>query len=239
MAKETVSIYIIYYDDPIKCYIGQSIHTLTRFKKHAQMLVAGKHHSYKLQDAYNVRQQLPTMEILEECDPSELNRLESFYITEFNSISNGYNILSGGRVPLGHSSSRSLYSAEELIDVFMLLANDSLTNKDISEITNHPISLVETLAYGKRHAWLSEAFPEIRKQIDNIISSRLRSSLCNDYNARNGVLYTVVSPDTTVYKFSNIARFAKEHGLNRSHLNQVILGKEMQHKGWRKGVSNV
>lgn len=32
---------------------------------------------------------------------------------------------------------------------------------------------------------------------------------------------------------------AEEHGLNKSHLNQVILGKEAHHKNWRKGVQNV
>lgn len=101
------------------------------------MLLAGKHHSYKLQEAYDVKQQLPSMEILEECEPSELNDLEIFYIKEFDSVSLGYNILSGGNIPIGYASSRSLYSAEELIDIFMLLSDASLTNKDISQITGH------------------------------------------------------------------------------------------------------
>jgi group I intron endonuclease len=239
MTKEIISIYIIYYDDPVKCYIGQSIHTITRFKKHAQMLLSGKHHSYKLQEEYNNRQNLPTMEVLEECNSAELNDLEIFYIVEFDSIYSGFNILSGGKVPIGHSSSRSKYSQEELIDIFMLLSDDSLTNKDISEITGQSIRLVETLAYGKRHIWLNESYPEIREKIDKIISSKLRSSLCNDYNARTGVVYTVISPTGVEYSFSNISRFSVEHNLNRSHLNQVILGKEMQHKGWRKGASDV
>ena len=235
----SIGIYIIYFSDPQKCYIGQSVNVETRLRKHREMLLAANHYNYKLQQEYNILGILPSMDLLEECKPSELNSLEVAYIKEFDSVNSGFNILSGGSVPIGYESSRSKYTREELLSAFLLLANDTLTNKDIVNITELPSHVIECIAYNRRHKWLSEEFPEVREKINIIINNNTRSALCNDYNARNGIVYSVISPTGEEHTFSNIARFADSKGLNRSHLNQVILGKEKQHKGWRKGVQNV
>lgn len=238
---DKIGIYIIYFNDPDKCYIGQSTHMLTRMRKHKEMLRSNTHYNYKLQAEFNRLKVDPNSEILQECTISELDSLEIIYINEFNSIINGYNIIPGGSTGCrGVNSARSIYTREELLSIFLLLTNENLTNKDIHEITELPMSIIETIAYDRRHAWLSEEFPEERKKINNIISNRLRSSLCNDYNARNGIIYTIVSPDGIDHKFSNIAKFARDHGLNQSHLNQLVLGKETQHKKWKMkgGVNN-
>lgn len=236
---DKIGIYIIYFDDPEHCYIGQSQRVETRIRKHKEMLVSNTHYNYKLQEAYNLSTKTIVAELLEECKPSELNSLEIYYINEFNSIDTGYNILSGGDVPIGYQSSRSKYTREILIQVYTLLADETLTNLDIIKICEVPMTLLESLAYNKRHKWLAEEFPILREKIDCIIRSNTRSKLCNDYNLRNGVSYIVLDPYNETHTFSNINRFAKEHGLNPSHLNQVVLGKEKQHKGWRKGAQHV
>lgn len=234
----TTGIYALYFE-PDKVYIGQSLYIETRYRKHKEMLKSGRHYNYKLSEAYVVYNTEPELQILEMCKSSDLDRLEIHYIKEFDSVNNGYNILWGGNSSSGVSASRSKYSKEEVLSVFTLLTDDRLTNKDISELTELPLTLVESIAYNKRHKWLAEEFPDIRSKIDYIINNNLRSKECNNYNARNGVIYTVIDPNGVEHKFSNIARFAEEHGLNRSHLNQLILGKELQHKKWRKGVSDV
>ena len=46
--------------------------------------------------------------------------------------------------------------------------------------------------------------------------------------------FKLVSPEGNLYEGENITAFAKEHGLEQSLLNYVILGKRFHHKGWRK-----
>lgn len=239
MRIDKTGIYIIYWNDPKNCYIGQSHYIETRLRKHKEMLLSNYHYNYKLSNAYLKYGNLPIMEILEECSISDLDKLEIFYIREFDSINSGYNITQGGASPGGTEATRSKYTREELVEIFLLLTDKSLTNKDIVEITKKPYSLISAIAYNARHKWLSEEFPEKRKEIDTIIDLNLRSSLCNDYNARNGVVYNVIDPMGKYHSFSNIRQFALQNNLNPSHLNQVILGHEQQHKGWRKGVLNV
>lgn len=235
---DTTGIYIIYFDSPENCYIGQSLRVQTRLRKHKEILNSNQHYNNKLQLAFNTSKDR-TFELLEECAPSELNDLEIQYVKDFNCLEQGYNLVAGGTIPIGHSSSNSKYKEAELIYLYNLIADDTLTNVDVSRMSGLPLTLVYSVAYGKRHLWLAEQYPELAKKIKEIISNKTRSTLCNDYNARNGVIYSVIDAEGIEHKFSNISHFAKANGLNRSHLNQVILGKEQQHKGWRKGVQYV
>lgn len=236
---DKTGIYILYFDDPEKCYIGQSIRINERYRKHKEQLARGTHPNSKLQNAYIKLDKYPCLEILEECNSNDLDKLEIFYISEFDSINSGYNITNGGSVGRGVSSSKSIYTREEILKVFFSLADPTLTQIDIATKYGLPLTLVQTIASDKRHNWTSEEFPEVRQQIKEVISSGIRHTLCNDSNARKGIIYNVIDPNGVSYTFSNIKRFAEEHNLNRSHLNQLVLGKEMQHKGWRKGVPDV
>lgn len=43
----------------------------------------------------------------------------------------------------------------------------------------------------------------------------------------------VLSPDGNIYVIDNVSRFAKEHGLSKGNLSNVLSGKLEQTKGWR------
>lgn len=236
---DKTGIYLLHFGNYNKVYIGQSVRINRRYLAHLALLRKNTHFNYKLQEDYNLYKLDPSIDILEECSSTELDNLEIQYIEEFNSIDTGYNITNGGSIGRGYTASKSKYTKEELEEIFFLLTNPSLTNRDIAEITQQSVRLVETISYNKRHIWLAETYPEDRAKIDKIIADKSRSAECNDYNARKGIVFTVISPEGITHKFSNIARFADANGLNRSHLNQVILGKEKQHKGWRKEVPHV
>lgn len=230
-------IYKLTFKNVKGCYIGQSTHINRRVSEHRRLLRNNFHYNAKLQKAYNNSNEL-TVEILEECALDMLDELEYYYITEMDSVINGFNITkgltAGGR---GVEASKSKYSREELIEI--LLTNPELSNKDISELTNLPITIVEAVAYGKRHLWLQEEFPTIWKQVQDIINSNIRFYSSNNINKRNNITHTVISPEGVEYTFSNIAAFAREFNLNRSHLCQLVQGKAKHHKHWtRKGGSD-
>ena len=76
-----------------KCYVGQSINIENRWKQHVSMLNSNKHHSVKLQlawDEFGVKNF--KFEILEECDRESLNKKERFYINKNNAGKDGYNM---------------------------------------------------------------------------------------------------------------------------------------------------
>lgn len=233
----TVGIYLLHFGNEDTCYIGQSTHIEKRVAEHKKMLKSGNHYNSKLQAAYNTVKLLPTVEILERCSIDELNAKESSYIEEFDSINSGYNITNSGSGGRGIHSSKSKYSEEQILNVFFELTNPDMSNKDISEKLGIPITLVESIAYNKRHAWVSERYPELRQLIDNNIKSNSRFLSSNNIGRRKGNKYCLLDSNNVEYIFDNISEFCRKHNLNKGHVSQVLKGNEMQHKGFRKGVS--
>jgi group I intron endonuclease len=84
-----------------KCYIGESMNIERRWKEHKKSLQENKHHSYKLQKDYNqYGENAFIYEIILEADSrlgSSLQQLtlkvyEDKFITQYDSIDNGYNV---------------------------------------------------------------------------------------------------------------------------------------------------
>lgn len=66
-----------------------------RWKRHLSDLKKGKHHSIKLQRAYDkYGEKEMTFSVVEECPPEKCKELENIYLKKFNSCKNGYNIAS-------------------------------------------------------------------------------------------------------------------------------------------------
>ncbi len=227
----TIGIYIINLGDENQCYIGQSTHIESRLQRHKGMLERGVHYNKKLQSAY-----IGTFNgsVLEACSIEDLTRFEDSYIIEFNSIDSGYNITCGGsNGGRGVHASKSIYTREQLIDIFISLADPELSNKDISSIHDVPVTLVGSIVYNKRHAWLAEEFPEIHTLIQDNVSSKIRFKSSNNISKRKGIVNILVSPSGINFTFDNVTAFAKEHDLNPSHTCQVLRGLAKQHKGWK------
>lgn len=95
--RSMTGIYGIFNKDTGKWYVGQAENIEARWAKHKRELKAGTHHSLKLQRSYN-RHQLSSFAfiVLEECETSELDPREVFWINEKDSLENGYNMTAGG-----------------------------------------------------------------------------------------------------------------------------------------------
>lgn len=231
-------IYKITFDGIDGCYIGQSTHLEKRLRDHRSALRDNRHYNSKLQMAYSCIENDAEcrMEVLEECVSTELDSREEYYIKLFDSVHSGFNFLSTPTsTARGTKASRSKYTREEIIQIVDLLVDSRNSNIDISNRLNVPVSIVRTIAYGKRHRWVQEEFPEKWAIIKNNIESNSRFYSSNDINTRSGVVHTLISPTGQEYSFSNIAAFARKHNLNKSHVCQVLKGNVPHHKNWKKG----
>lgn len=89
-----------------KKYVGQSINIQQRWKQHIYYLNNNKHSNRHLQGAWNKYGESNfTFSILESCDQQDaafLNAREKFWIQEFDSYNNGYNLDLGGQGSSGY-----------------------------------------------------------------------------------------------------------------------------------------
>lgn len=92
-----IGIYSINNIQNGKRYIGQSKNIKKRIQKHFQELRAGKHKNSKLQHAFTYYGANSFIcEVLVECTVDELDSQEIRCITLFDTVSNGYNLETGG-----------------------------------------------------------------------------------------------------------------------------------------------
>lgn len=100
MAKKICGIYKITNTLNGKVYIGQSINVQERFYEHKRKLRLQQHFNKYLQNAYNKHGEYFEFEVIEECDVSDLDKREMYWIGYYHSDNkqNGYNIMAGGQL---------------------------------------------------------------------------------------------------------------------------------------------
>ena len=97
-----VGIYSITCRENGKRYIGQTVDLHKRRNEHFNMMSKGKHYNPHLQRAWNNGCTFD-FDVIEECEKSELNEKEIFWIDHFGTMdmSKGYNLCAGGKSTLG------------------------------------------------------------------------------------------------------------------------------------------
>ena len=236
----TIGIYRLRFSGTEKAYIGQSITLESRLEGHISLLKNNKHYNWKVQEAYKEFGK-PTLEIICNCSIRELNECERYYIKEFNSILNGYNILEGTFDTLyGDTSPNSKYSNEEIYSVLCTLINyPEKTAKEISNITGVSIWVVQGISGLKSHVWLEEKFPIEYAKLKEA-RSIIRRRGCAISAKEKGIVYpTVRAPTGEVYNVEHLTNFAKEHKLQPSSLCNLLQGKANSHHGWKLASSTL
>lgn len=90
----TSGIYVIKCAGSDKAYVGSSKNVYQRWEQHKRDLKAGRHHSVKLQNAWNkYGENSFEFLLVEEVLDGFLTVYEQLYINKFNSCENGYNVL--------------------------------------------------------------------------------------------------------------------------------------------------
>lgn len=96
MKNKICGIYAIKNKLNNKMYIGSSIDIKKRWKQHKNLLKNNKHHSKKLQSAWNLSSAKNfEFKIIEETKIKNLLEKEDLYINKYNTFFNGYNMTEG------------------------------------------------------------------------------------------------------------------------------------------------
>lgn len=232
----TTGIYKLEFPSKLP-YIGQSVNIENRYREHCRDMRNGNHYG-KVQLEYNKYKELPSIEILAECNIEELNTYENECIEIWDSVNNGLNTLSkaeytpNGTVSCGEVHPHAGYSNKQYEQVFFSLLENKLTHKEIAQIFNVSLALVATISKGAGHLWLKDKYPNeyaIMVNINRSIGPRIT-------NKRP----LLQSPDGNIYDLNNknVTLFAKEHKLHKGHMYDVLNGKRKSHAGWKQVREN-
>jgi len=228
----TCGIYLLEFKGTDKVYIGQSIDIENRYQIHISK-ARRNIHAKKLQKAFNTYG-IPSIHILKVCDKSLLDYEEECLISEFNSVTDGFNSckIPGGGHELFGQDINAKYTNDQIIEAFLLLVNKpELTFLEISKITGVSKDTIDSLS-SKPRKWLEDLFPE-QYLLLKTRSTVLRFGKNKTLADKNNNYPNLVSPEGIVYTVENCSQFSKKHGLNNAHVIQVLKGKEKQHKGWK------
>lgn len=223
----TCGIYKLSFIGTDKVYIGQSENIEYRYASHINTLKKNKG-AKKLQEAYNIFGK-PVLEIVLECDREELSYLENEAIEIFNSYKNGFNSQEfADEVPIlvGEEHPNSKYSNSQVEQAFLLLTEKHLTHQEIADITGISKYMINHIAIGTAHSWLSSKYPDKYK---NLIKSKPASGCSKE---RGRIYRPVIGPDGTEYNIENLRQFAREHSIPYSSLNALVNGKTNQVRGY-------
>ena len=163
--KKMIGIYKITNNKNNKIYIGQSNDIYRRFYEHQTKGASSRIPVDIAIQKYG--KDSFSYEVLEECDISELNEKEKFWIKKLNAIENGYNCSEGGdQQSIGENNGRSKLTEQDIIDIRNAY-NNHLKQKDVYEKYKDIISFnyFQNLQQGR--SWshiMPEVFTEENKQ---------------------------------------------------------------------------
>ena len=131
-----------------KSYIGQSVNILRRWRIHRALAFDPNQKGYEYPLYRAIRKyglENFSFEVLEECDQKELDKKEQEYILFYNSFGDGYNQNEGGT----SCSHMQKLSEEDISEIYDLLANSSLSQKDIANLYKVGMDVISTINNGK------------------------------------------------------------------------------------------
>lgn len=225
-------IYCLSFKGTDKVYIGKSVNLGSRAYSHHWNMQKQKAPK-KLQDAYNIYG-APTFTVLEYCNEAELCYLEKLYITEFNSVEEGFNYSpggEGGNVSPGSSNGRAIGTNTQYLEALELLVCTNMSRYEIANATGLTVSIVSHISSGEGHKWLKDAAPELYSKLLQIKSSGRVKRTNNSKRPFNKLL----SPDNIIHDMLDVKlkEFCAKHSLTYSKISQVLNGHIEQHKGWK------
>jgi predicted DNA-binding protein (UPF0251 family) len=231
----TCGIYKLTFNGTDKVYIGKSINIEIRYLHHKQALKS-KTASIKMQKAYETYG-MPSLEILCECDESELYALEAEAIDIYNSAIDGFNTMKtphGGEhssLMIGEESPSSQHSNEEYIEVARLLANSNMSVNQISNKLGISRNIVAQIKHQANHKWIKDKEPLLYETITIKLNSYRKEGLSSLYQKK--IYDILVSPDNIEYEVTNINKFARQHNLDCGNLCRLLNKQYKYYKGWR------
>lgn len=188
----TQGIYALAFkDDDSKYYIGKSLAGIRdRYNGHCSRLVSGIHCNYLLQNKYNEIKELPVLYVLEEVNnPDLIDNREIFWINEFDSFKNGFNLTIGGEGSApGENHPRALYTNSIYLSILEGLTKDYTSIRVLADELEVSYDICSNIAYGNSHKHLKEVYPELYNKAMSKVGNRAVGSRCStDYEVYSSI----------------------------------------------------
>ena len=119
-----IGIYKITNKITQEAYIGQSVQIEERFNEHKNPTNWNREKNKKLYQAFlNFGLNNFSFEVIEECETSELNEREQYWISYYNTYPNQYNMTSGGQFNAGECHPSHKLTKQDVINIRTRYAN--------------------------------------------------------------------------------------------------------------------
>ena len=230
----TCGIYRLVFTGTDKCYIGQSVNIENRYYTHISSFENSRANE-KLMEAVK-HYGNPKLEILCECYPSELNSLELEAMEIFDSVNNGFNVLSSPyHTPTLHGQDhpKSKYTNNQILEAAELLIDRYNTKKYIQEKTGVSLDTLKKISELKQHGWIKEVRPDIYNKLVSLLGKRNNPN--PNTAEKQGIKYpSVISPDgNLVENINNLSEFCRTNNLITTNFSKLLKGKRKSCQGWR------
>lgn len=193
-----------------KSYIGQSVNIERRKKQHISSSYYTKSNTYNTVFHSAIRKYGPenfNFEILVICSVDELDKLEKFYIKEYNTmVPNGYNMTPGGE---NARSQNCMFSIEDIENIIFELETTYDKAEDIANRWGCSASLIKKISYGEEYRLENKEYPirskeknaEIVKRHNNMFLGKNPSAKL-DIPTVEKIIYDLINTDTPIVKLS-------------------------------------
>lgn len=206
-------------------YIGQSVDIASRRKDHYRMLLAGEHHSYKVQRKYDIEGVLPSHEVILYCKAEELNYNEDKLIDLSNLLC--LNVKAGGDSNFGINAPSAKYDTIDIESAFLLLVeNPGIPHKDVAEFIGIDINTVHDISAGR-----SRAYTEIRSKYPEKYEELIKMKAHNT-RGKNTIILKHTDDRIVTLVTGEYSEFCRNNGIQTSNLSKVIKGTRSTAMGW-------
>lgn len=209
-----------------KKYIGQSVDIEQRWYRHKYNLNNNNHQNVHLQNAWNkYGNKCFAFYILQECDISELDDVETYYISLFNSIDRncGYNLESGGSLNKYVSEETKKKMSESATGKIL---SDETKDKISKSLMGHPAAkfsqdgIKRLSEFNKGKIMSYETKSKISATLTGIIRSDSTRKLISDNHAKKHPVYC---PQLDEY-FETISDAEYKYGISHQNISKCING---------------
>lgn len=163
-----VGIYKITNTENGKCYIGQSRDIKARWQKHLSLYKSYPDYElYRAFKKYGISKF--TFEIIEECQIEELNEREIYWIAQYDSFNNGYNMTLGGEACNG-TNDKKVYQ----YDISGKLIGEYKSAHEASRILNIQFTNICKVCRGERKTAGGFGWSYEKKTIEEPIKTTIK-----------------------------------------------------------------
>lgn len=219
-----------------KKYIGQTI-TLLEYRI-SQHFTLSKNYNHKFANALKKYGRDGFIwGIIEECEESEMDESEIFWIDVHNTYKKGYNSTTGGNQGREYRTKKFLIETPEgkveLIENLTKYCRENNLRRTTMRAT-----LIGTTLSHKGYKIIPRTKKEIERYEETRKLIKMNIAIGNEKKSKyikenHSKIYLVQNPNGDKEQIKNLSQYCREHNLRISNMLNTLSGKVVNHKGYK------